>query len=885
MKSKLKTAICLVLSLLIMTSAITTASPFSIANTASAIGGSGTYTNHQEMNTDDVVHVGASIKMNNAVSGTDFASISDTTSYTRYDWDEGTRRLEGTYQLDDSASALYYVDRYEHKDMSSLGNIVNLTYFTTGKAHRHNIYLTDISTHHAHGSSLSAKIKTTNGKEITYSLSAGPALLSSSIDDDYNSNEAMQRSYDLAITGAVPDAGDSVSFRVSASALAKGYDDAYYFHYLWTNVTVKVVDSTLLHEEMSKTTGDSKIFSNYYIYQNALNKANSVLSSASPTQQELDEAARSLKSARESLKKTMTLGGDKSAVNGQVFLEENNVRIMSEITMSKANTVKSFVRDFDSPINFSQKTWDGNVFWGTFQENDSSQATYYIDKYSGINNLAALGDIVKFHFCTDGRRHRHNVYLTEPGTFNPHGRTNSVTVKSSLGYEYTYSLSCPSALITENVDVDFENNGAVDKTYTASISGALPAVGESVSFRVATSPLSYGYNYDSYYFLFSWINITLISVDSTQLHKEINTKPQFSSICYSNYDQYQKAVDDALDVLAEEIPSQQKFDLAAAKVKAARNALVKNGITIGGELKANNVSQYSEKGVVKLQSGIVINNVNDAKNFTSPIYPWASRYWSPDGTVFSGTYQYSDDANAVMYLDKYAVKDMSDLGEFITFRFLTDGVAHRHNVFLDTVGSGSPHGKGNTVTLTSENGEALTYSLTCPSALSANDIHTDFESAGVYKTTKSAGIIGALPNAGDSVTFRVCTDPLAKSYGTYKYYFLYSWINLKIIAVDTTSLRAEMADIPENVFSLDSGNSDYDIAMQKAQEVIGNQKSSQKDIDEALKALKKAKAESSSSDVSCTEFKEEQSDIFSCFILAIKKLLTVLSNIIAGIKA
>ncbi len=863
----------------IILSVLSPISPFGIGTAADAVGGNKTFENRQEMDTSNIVHVGASLKMKNAVSGSNFSLSAGKDRYTYYDWSDLDQRLEGTYQNDDSASAVYYIDRYEHKDMSSLGNIINLTYYTTGKAHRHNVYLTDTSIRHAHGSKLSAEITTAKGQRITYSLSAGPSLLTDSVDDDYNANDAMQKSYDLAITGTVPNAGDSATFRISVSALAKGYDSNYYFQYLWTNVTLNVVDSTALHEEMNKSIGSSRLYSNYYIYQNALNKAQSVLAAETPTQAELDGAAEDLKAAREALTKTMTIGGDKTALNKQVFLEENNVRVHSEIAMLNANTVKSFERDFDSQINFAQKTWNGNVFWGTFQEQDSAEAVYYIDKYSGINNLSALGDIVNFHFSTDGRRHRHNVYLTEPGAFNPHGSKNSVTVESSLGYKYTYTLSCPSALLSENIDTDYENSGAVNKDYSASINGSLPAAGESVTFRVAVSPLAYGYNYDSYYFLFSWVNVTLISVDSTELHKEINIKPQFSSICYANYNQYQKAVDEAYGVLAEDIPNQQKFDDAAAKVKNAREALVRNGVTIGGEVKANNISRYEEKGVVKIQSSIVINNVNDAKNYTSPVYPWADRYWSPDGTVFSGTYQKQDDAEAVMYLDKYAVKDMSELGEFITFRFVTDGVAHRHNVFLDNIGSGSPHGKTNSVTVKSENGNELTYSLTCQSSLSAPDIHTDYESVGTYKSTTSAGINGALPEAGDSVTFRVCTDPLAKSYGTYKYYFLYSWINLKIVAVDTTALRTEMADIPEMSFSFDSGSSDYDLAMQNAQKVINNKKSTQKDIDEALAKLMSAKAELQKSDIT------ENGGILSEIAVIVKKIFAIIANVILKVKA
>lgn len=878
MKLKFKITISLLLCILTVLSALSPISPFGIGTSANAIGGSQTFENRQEMDTANIVHVGASIKMKNAVSGTDFSKSAGKDQYTYYDWSSLDQRLEGTYQNDDSASAVYYIDRYEHQDMSSLGNIINLTYYTTGKAHRHNVYLTDTSVRHAHGKGLSAEITTANGKKITYSLSAGPALLTDSIDEDYNASDAMQQSYNLSLKGAVPEAGDSATFRISASALAKGYDSDYYFQYLWTNVTIKVVDSSLLHEEMNKSVGNSRIYSNYYIYQNALNKAQSVLDSETPTQAELDEAAQNIKTAREALIKTMTFGGDKTSVNKQVFLEDGNVRIESKITMLNANTAKSFERNYDSQASFTQQTWSNSVFWGTFQEKDSAEATYYIDKYSGINNLSALGDIVNFHFSTDGQKHRHNVYLAVPDTSNPHGGKNSVTVESSLGYKYTYTLSCPSALLTENVDTDYNNSGAVDKTYSASISGNLPAAGESVTFRVAASPLAYGYNYDAYYFIFSWVNVTLISVDSTALHKEINTKPQYSSVCYENYDQYQKAIDEAYSVLAEEIPNQQKFDKAAAKIKSAREALVRNSVTIGGEVKANNISRYDEKGVVKIQSSIVINNVNDAKNYTSPIYPWADRYWSSDNTVFSGTYQQRDDAEVVMYLDRYAVSNMSKLGDFITFRFLTDGTAHRHNVYLDSVGSGSPHGKTNSVSVKSANGKELEYSLTCQSALAAKDIHTDYEATGVYKTTNSAGINGALPEAGDSVTFRVCTDPLAKSYGTNKYYFLYSWINLKIVAIDTSALRTEMADVPEMGFSFDSGSSDYDIAMQNAQKVINDERATQKDVDEALAKLINAKNELQKDN------NTENGAILSEIASIIKKLFAVIANIIFKIK-
>lgn len=547
-----------------------------------SIGGTGTYNNLQRCNIDNVAHFGANIVMKKASSGTSFSKESDNGSYTYYDWDESTRRLEGTYQYADSANAVYCVDRYETTNMSNLGNIISLTYYTTGNGHRHNIYLTDKSVNHAHGKSNSVTVTTDRGKQITYSLSVGPALLTQNIDTDYNSNEAMQRSYDLSLRGSVPEAGDSVTFRVSASALAKGYNDAYYFQYLWTNVTLNAVDSTSLHQEINEGTPYcAASYSNYSVYQAALDNANAILSLSFVTQQQLDDATQALKDAKAQLIKSVTVGGSSVSDNRQHFLEENNVRVKSEIIMKKANTVSSFARDeSETDRGFSSLYWadDYSVMSGTFQSADSAQATYYIDRYSGITDMSQLGNIVSFNFITEGKKHRHNIYLDSVGTETAHGKTNSVTVKSENGTSYTYKLGIGSALLEKDVDSDYNYSGYLDKTYDTGISGSIPQAGDSVTFRVATAPLAYGYNFDSYYFIYTWTNIKIVAVDTTALRAEIADVPTLSMACYTDDSRadYQSALDNANALLTGNELSQTAINAAQTALKNAKSDLKHN---------------------------------------------------------------------------------------------------------------------------------------------------------------------------------------------------------------------------------------------------------------------------------------------------------------------
>ena len=547
-----------------------------------SVGGSDTYSNLQRCEIANTAHIGANITMKKASSGTSFSKEAGKNNYTYYDWDAGTPRLEGTYQYADSANAVYCVDRYDTTNMSGLGNIVSLTYYTTGNGHRHNIYLTDTSVNHAHGRTNSTTVTTAGGKQIAYSLSAGPALLTSDIDSDYNSDEAMQRSYDLSLNGAVPAAGDSATFRISASALVKGYDSVYYFQYLWTNITVNAVDSTELHKEIDEGTPYSAAsYSNYSVYKTALDSANAILSLSSVTQEQLDSAAQALRDAKAQLVRSATAGGSNVSDNRQHFLEDGNVRVKSEIFMKKANVVSSFTRDEnETSRGFSSLYWadDYSVMSGTFQSADSATATYYIDRYTGVTNMSQLGEIVGFNFITEGGRHRHNVYLDSLGTETAHGKTNSVTVKSENGTSYTYKLGIGSALLGEDVDTDYHYSGYLDKTYTTSISGGIPQAGDSVTFRVATAPLAYGYNFKSYYFIYAWTNVKIIAVDTTSLRAEIADTPALAQACCTadSWGAYQTALNNANVLLTADTPTQSAIDAAQSALKNAKAELKHN---------------------------------------------------------------------------------------------------------------------------------------------------------------------------------------------------------------------------------------------------------------------------------------------------------------------
>lgn len=223
-----------------------------------------------------------------------------------------------TYQNGSTSTAHYYVDRARYSNLSQLGNIVLADFTTYGRNHQHSIGISNIWATEIDGYNTSISVQSDRGNNYSYSLcsySTGtPYSSGSTTSFEYTpSGEVITTSNSAAISGPIPQNGETVTFRIGSRTSvidAAGYNNLFNY-FAWTDVSITAYDSTQLRNEMnvdinSRNYYDAESFNNYYsVLSSAVNVLNNSFS-----QSEIDSYIPALQNAENNLLIAEKYAGD-----------------------------------------------------------------------------------------------------------------------------------------------------------------------------------------------------------------------------------------------------------------------------------------------------------------------------------------------------------------------------------------------------------------------------------------------------------------------------------------------------------------------------------------------------------------------------------------------
>ncbi len=223
-----------------------------------------------------------------------------------------------TYQNGVTSRAHYYVDRARYSNLSQLGNIVLADFTTYGRNHQHSIGISNTSSTEIDGYKTSVAATSDRGNNYSYALcnySTGtPYSSGSTTSFAYTPDgEIITTSNSAAISGPIPQKGESVTFRIGSRTSvidAAGYGNLLNY-FAWTDVTVTAYDSTELITKMncdisSRGYYDAASFSEYISVMSA---AASLLNN-SFSQSEIDSFIPAVESAENDLLIAERYAGD-----------------------------------------------------------------------------------------------------------------------------------------------------------------------------------------------------------------------------------------------------------------------------------------------------------------------------------------------------------------------------------------------------------------------------------------------------------------------------------------------------------------------------------------------------------------------------------------------
>lgn len=260
-------------------------------------------------------------------------------------------------------------------------------------------------------------------------------------------------------------------------------------------------------------------------------------------------------------------------------------------------------------------------------------------------------------------------------------------------------------------------------------------------------------------------------------------------------------------------------------------------VTLNAFLKMNKADVYSSMSCqAKSDSGSIAyplegNDTYDSNGF----HMWCR------------TYQNDTSPSAQYYVDRYSYSNLSELGNIVEGDFTTWGLNHHHSIGISDTSAKMTDGSNNSVTVNGSMGNSYTYSLgnfSAGSAYSAGTA-TDFvhtPNGETVNSSNSASIIGAVPQSGESVKFRVGARISAiDAYGWNNLFHYYLWTDVTVTGYDTTLLREEIHNrVAEEELYTAQSYARYEAALKKSVNVV-NTSYSQAEIDSALGELRQSK--------------------------------------------
>lgn len=212
--------------------------------------------------------------------------------------------------------------------------------------------------------------------------------------------------------------------------------------------------------------------------------------------------------------------------------------------------------------------------------------------------------------------------------------------------------------------------------------------------------------------------------------------------------------------------------------------------------------------------------------------------------VWNRTYQNTSGPTATFYVDRYSYSNLSQLGNIISADFTTWGRNHQHSIGIADTNAKMIDGSNKTVSVVSNKGKPYSYSLVAENGLYSAGSESSFvhtPDSELIKSSKSASVNGAVPQAGEQVTVRIgarISDIDGYGWGNLLNY--YCWTDVKFIGYDTTQLRQLVSqDIGSADSYIKTSFDKYMNAYRNAVSVLNNSYS-QSEIDSALTELSNA---------------------------------------------
>ncbi len=211
----------------------------------------------------------------------------------------------------------------------------------------------------------------------------------------------------------------------------------------------------------------------------------------------------------------------------------------------------------------------------THQKDGDTSSKLFVDK--SVKNITDLKD-AGMHVSTIINAYSANGIKATLSLLNTTDdistSSNTVTVKSANGKEYTYTLDKSALLATDNGGFAALNESTENVfTAVAGISGKLPEVGDNVTFRVALKTVTLGKDGKEYTNV-SYTDLTVYSVDKTALKNAIAPYAAGEkTYTAESYAPFKEALSAANKVNGNKMIEQAEIDSATKALNDARNAL------------------------------------------------------------------------------------------------------------------------------------------------------------------------------------------------------------------------------------------------------------------------------------------------------------------------
>lgn len=283
------------------------------------------------------------------------------------------------------------------------------------------------------------------------------------------------------------------------------------------------------------------------------------------------------------------------------------------------------------------------------------------------------------------------------------------------------------------------------------------------------------------------------------------------------------------------------YQLRMATYKTVKIPDAKEGDAVHSQNTVNN-NWATLKGTINVSgaNSAVSSYFNSDNNNGSKIYV-SDTYTDDNGYENINRYYQTAEKNsqAMFDIDRYSCSDLSELGKFISAYIYTDGSWHQHSLNLVSKNDVRCF-SDQTVTVTGVSGASYTYSLVGGGMVYGTPSGDWEYNGGQRESEYYAGISGAVPQAGDSVTLRVMIRPATLAYNSKTLVSSYGWVDIVINSYDSAALRnAINTSVANESVYTKASFADYKKALDNALIVLASS-TTQKEIDSAAADLYRA---------------------------------------------